>query len=474
MTPVTYAFVLAHDLHDRLRWLGLLRWIAAGGMAVVSLAGSRLGMPELWPDLLILAGLISAYNLYFIADLRRRDTHGSSHAYLRQRAILQIALDLAALLIAVQLSGGVRSPVLLFFVFHMAIGTIMLGAGTMYVVAGITSAVVLVLYVIGALGLDAPIPIAASIGRRGLDCDLRMLAFVATLFGTVYLTGTVTARSTQNALRLLEMTMELRGKTAELERALREIWDLERRKSHYMRISAHQLRSPLGTIKTSLDVLAKGYVDPSSARGRSMLEGIADRADELLAIVNDLLELAKIREGQRKAPWTRDVDVSAILEEAIGGQRARSDRRNVELVTRIENDVRVDWGVPPDLRFAFDNLLNNAIKYSHRGGEVGVSLTTSPDEMAISVTDEGIGIPDELQEDVFLEFVRAPNAKRHVSKGTGLGLPIVKETAETHGGGVDLVSREGTGTTVTVTLPLHNARPREVATVFVQPGRTAS
>jgi two-component system NtrC family sensor kinase len=251
-------------------------------------------------------------------------------------------------------------------------------------------------------------------------------------------------------------------KTEELEGALKEIQDLERRKSHFMRISAHQLRSPLATIKTSAQVLTEGYVDPGSARGRKILRGAAERVDGLLAIINELLELAKIREGHAKAPWTINVDVREMLQDILRRAKPTAQKQGIRLVPNTMDAAVLSWGVPSDLRFALENVVDNAIKYSHAGGEVRVNLESSREHATLTVADQGIGIPVELQRDVFLEFVRAPNAKHHAHQGTGLGLTIVKEAVEMHGGRVSLQSRQNLGTTVIVKLVLQNALPHEV------------
>jgi signal transduction histidine kinase len=221
-----------------------------------------------------------------------------------------------------------------------------------------------------------------------------------------------------------------------------------------MRISAHQLRSPLGTVKTSLQVLLDGWVDPTTERGRRLLAGASERVDDLLAIVNDLLELAKMREGHTQAPWTRQVFLNQLLADIFDAMEPAATQRDIELVPDIEGAAVLRWGVPPDLVFAFENLVQNAIKYSRPGGEVRVRLRLFAGNARIQVIDQGIGIPAESLEDIFQEFVRAPNAKRFDNNGTGLGLSIVHEAITMHGGTISVRSALDQGTTFTVVLPL--------------------
>ena len=412
-------------------------------------------MPSTRPSLVVVAALVAVYNLVFVHLLRARLGPEKDYAALRGLAILQMVTDLAALFFTVHFTGGCASPVLPFVVFHMAIGTIMIETRIMYVLAFAVCGAAASLFALEHMGVLAQVPTVAGSQSTVGSCVLSMAMLVVLVFGVVYLTHSVTGR-------FKERNIELHNTTTELQRALEEQEQLERRKSHYMRISAHQLRSPLGTIKTSIQVLIDGYLDPGSPDGHRLLEGTAARVDSLLAIVNDLLELAKMREGRARAPWARDVSVNQILADIFDAVDPYASEANVELVPHFINEgaAVLDWAVPPDLVYAFENLIHNAIKYSKPGGgTVTVALELDRTHAMVVVADDGIGIPAELQEDVFLEFVRAPNAKHVQAEGTGLGLSIVREAAQMHGGKVSLESAEGLGTTVTVVLPLHHIPP---------------
>jgi signal transduction histidine kinase len=453
-----FSVIFAWELHERLLWFVNLRWVAAAGLALASAAGPAVGMPSTRPSLAIIAAMVAAYNLLFAYLLRHR--LGPEHDYhdLRAVAILQMVADLAALLVTVHFTGGCASPVLPFVAFHMAIGTIMIETRIMYVVGFATCTAAAALFSFERIGVLERHPFVGDAASTPAACVGSALVLAALVFGIVYLTDSVTSRFKQRNIELHRMTTQLR-------RALEEREQLERRKSHYMRISAHQLRSPLGTIKTSIQVLLDGYLDPGSDDGRRLLEGTADRVDSLLDIVNDLLELAKMREGRVKAPWARRVSINQILADIFDAVDPYARESDVELVPDFitEGAAILDWAVPPDLVYAFENVIENAIKYSKpQGGTVSVALDIGGGHATVVVADSGIGIPAELQDDVFLEFVRAPNAKHVEAEGTGLGLSIVREAVEMHGGTVSLESREGVGTTVTITLPLHRVPPEVV------------
>lgn len=460
-TPFSYIF--ASELHERLRWFGTLRWIAAAALGLVSVIGPLVGFAAVWPSLSVVAIAVGAYNLWFQRWLRRTDQHpGESYRELRRCAIQQITADLAALLVTVHFTGGWVSPVLPFVVFHMAIGTIMLATRIMYGIAAATCAAALLLFTLERTGIVPTATLdhhaAAVLGSWPVAAGL----LAALVFGVVYLTDSVTSRFKHRSMQLHRTSHQLRERKEELQGLLEVKDQLERQKSHYMRISAHQLRSPLATVKTTLQVLIEGYVDPGTAEGRQLLIGAGQRVEELILIVNDLLELAKMREGRAKAPWSRNVSISQILADIFDAKDSFAEEGRVELVPTFitERAVVVDWAVPPDLVYAFENLIHNAIKYSKpAGGMVTVSQQVADGIATIVVEDDGIGIPPELQSDVFLEFVRAPNAKRRTGEGTGLGLSIVREAVQMHGGTVELSSTEGVGSKFIVRLPLHHIPP---------------
>lgn len=455
MTPTVQAdYLFAPELFGRLVWFVRLRWVAVAGLAAVSLIGPYFGVAGVRPALLVVAAFVAAANTVFIRTLGRRAKKEHPYEHLRACAIRQIVLDLAALIVTAHFTGGLQSPVLFFFAFHMAIGTIVLPTRIMYFLAACTSGAMFALYVLENRGLIAFHPLDPSRGICGAACHFNMAAFVFALIGVVALTDSVTSRFKKRNIKLWETTEELRQRTGELQLSLEQVRIVEERKSHYMRMSAHQLRSPLATVKTSLQVLTEGYVDPGTERGKKLLEGAQERLDDLLANINALLDLAKVREGRARAPWSRGVNVNQLLEDLLCVLEPLAAAQDIRLISEFKGVAILNWGIPPDLVYAFENLIENAIKYSREGGEVRVRLDADGNWAIVQVEDHGIGIPEGFLEEVAHEFVRAPNAKRHAPQGTGLGLAIAREAIEAHQGSLGLQSREGEGTIATVSLPI--------------------
>jgi signal transduction histidine kinase len=453
VTESRFSDIFGSELHGRLLWFGRLRWLAVCGLALGSLLGPNLGLDSVRPSLFVIAAVVAFYNLLLQGLLRRR-TRDTSFANLRAIAIALIVMDLAALMVTTHFTGGLQSPLLPFFAFHMALGTVILSGRSMYVVAAGISLAALALLMLEARGV---LEFHSLVAGGELDVKisgLNLLTLVAALFGIVYLTDSVANRLKSRTIDLYEATEALTERTEELQRLLGELEDLERRKSHYMRLSSHQLRSPLSTIRTTLQVLVNGIVDPSTERGRKLLTGAVEVTDNLLSIVNDLLDLGKIREGRARAPWSQGVNLNQLLADLFDSLATEAEERQVTMVPDFKGVAVLDWGISPELVHAFENLIYNGIKYNLAGRSLTVELRSYDDEAVIRFIDEGIGIPDEYRDRIFVEFVRAPNAKHHARVGTGLGLAIVREVIEAHGGTVALEDRLGPGSTFTVRLPL--------------------
>jgi signal transduction histidine kinase len=335
----------------------------------------------------------------------------------------------------------------------------MITARWTYLLAGAVSLGALLLLTMEARGVIAFHPLVPESPFDITAARLNLLTLGLAVFGMVYLTDSVVRRLKSRSIELYEATDALSERTEELHRLLKEMEDLERRKSHYMRISAHQLRSPLGTIRTVLRVLNKGYVDPATEEGRKMLDGAIDVTDSLLAVINDLLALAHMREGKKRAPWAQGVNLNQLLADLFDSLAPDAEARPVTLVPDFKGVAVLDWGVPTDLVHAFENLIYNGIKYSLPERTLSVELRTVEGSAVVRIIDQGIGIPEEYLDQVFMEFVRAPNAKHHETEGTGLGLAIVKEVIETHGGELSVESQVGKGSTFMVRLPLSHAPP---------------
>lgn len=234
----------------------------------------------------------------------------------------------------------------------------------------------------------------------------------------------------------------------ELARAKEELEKLDTMKSRFMVTVAHELRAPVAAIQGYLGLVLDGYAADDA---QEMVESAHQRCDELLDMIDDLLLLAHMKE-RTSEPRKTTVSFAAILEEVgrlfKGEAEAKGVTFNVEILSRPEM-----LGDEERLKRLWTNLISNAIKYTPRGGTVEASLDQTDRHIVGTVSDTGIGISEDDIPRIFEEFHRTEQAKKVESRGTGLGLPIVKQIVESYEGTIQVDSELAKGTTITFTLP---------------------
>jgi signal transduction histidine kinase len=243
----------------------------------------------------------------------------------------------------------------------------------------------------------------------------------------------------------------LERKTGELEDLNSELERANMLKSEFLATVSHELRTPLNAIIGFTDLVIETDEGASDAT-RSNLGKVLRNAENLLALINDILDLSKIEAGRMDVRLV-PVPVRSLVEEVVADFEPLADRKKIELACDTE-------GAPPTAELDEDksrriivNLVSNAVKFTDEGG-VKVRLWQEDDRLLLEVSDTGIGIdPDSLPE-IFDKFRQADGTHTRRHGGTGLGLAITKELCHLMNGSVRVFSREGKGSTFTVNLPL--------------------
>jgi signal transduction histidine kinase len=256
----------------------------------------------------------------------------------------------------------------------------------------------------------------------------------------------------------------------------------------FMADASHELRTPLSIVRGEADIALSQ--ERSAGEYRAALEIIQDEAARLSSIVEDMLELARADAGQRPLNRSRFY-VNDVVEECCRSMHVLSATKGVRLVMSPASDVSIT-GDEDLIRRLLLNLLDNAVKYTPRGGSISVKISRraaanefggangpehgarnalpgaplpSPFSLAllepsestaaveIEISDTGIGVPAELASQVFERFYRGARARTEHPRGTGLGLAIARWIAESHGGSVTVRSADNSGSTFTITLP---------------------
>lgn len=214
---------------------------------------------------------------------------------------------------------------------------------------------------------------------------------------------------------------------------------------------SHELKTPVGAMGLLAEALLESADDPESVRHFG--ERVLTESKRLGNMVGELIALSRLQ-GAEKLPDLDVVDVDEVVEEAMRRSRVTAEAAGIEVTADRPSGLEV-LGDRTLLITALSNLVENAIAYSPKGSPVSVSRTRRGDEVAIAVTDRGIGIAKEDQERVFERFFRVDKARARATGGTGLGLAIAKHVAANHNGSITLWSKPGTGSTFTLFIPGH-------------------
>jgi PAS domain S-box-containing protein len=233
---------------------------------------------------------------------------------------------------------------------------------------------------------------------------------------------------------------------------------LDRMKDDFVASVSHELRTPLTSIRGYLELVREdGGLDEEQDR----MLGIVERnADRLLGLVTDLLFIAELDAGKLTIEH-QPVQLARIAAESVEAANPRADAAEIELRLDADDELVVD-GDRTRLAQVLDNLISNAIKFTPKGGRVGVRVFRTKEAAIIEVSDTGIGIPENERLHLFERFFRTSGAIEAAVQGTGLGLAIVGAIIESHGGSVRVTSTEHGGATFVVSLPL---AVREPATI---------
>ena len=239
------------------------------------------------------------------------------------------------------------------------------------------------------------------------------------------------------------------GQYLERRRAEELALQLARTKDDFLALVGHELRTPLTSITTYAQLLTDNP-ECWDTDGPQLLGVIRRNTQSLTAIINDLLDLAGLESGHitiRPA----DTDLAELVREGIDAVRVAAGRRSITIVADLPAAVPLH-GDPQRLRQMLDNVLSNAVKYSHQGGRVTVTLAEQGGVATLSVADTGIGIPPAERDRLFQRFFRSSTARERNVPGTGLGLVVTRAIVERHGGRISAAHNEP-GTTMVIRLP---------------------
>jgi PAS domain S-box-containing protein len=236
--------------------------------------------------------------------------------------------------------------------------------------------------------------------------------------------------------------------------------ELERQREEFFTNASHDLRTPVATIKSSIEVLLQNEPPGTTPVLHQLLTNIDREADRMATLVNDLLELTRLRTGRAPLRIER-TDLRTVATRARDAIAPLIEKRQQQLEFVLPRTRLVAAVDAERLERAVLNLLSNAQKYGYAGGVVTLTLARQGQNAVFSVADNGPGIPEADNERIFERFYRAETEVTRRNQGSGLGLPIARATAELHGGRLRLAPTPGGGTTFSLSIPLRSFTRRQ-------------
>jgi len=242
---------------------------------------------------------------------------------------------------------------------------------------------------------------------------------------------------------------DLRRKNVELAQAYAELAAQQKLRSEFLTTVAHELRTPLTAGTGYLQLVNSGAVPPAQAS--QFLETVSNNLDTVVHLVNNILFLQEL---ELITPEFKPLAISEVVLKAVEEIAKRASEGGLTVNTQIQQKLPQVMGDAGGLSRAISALLDNAVKFSPEGGEIGIRIQADDSAVLIEISDPGIGFPMEQLEDVCRPFTRVEETGGHLFGGVGLGIPIAKQVVESHGGHIEIESEVNKGSTFTVVLPV--------------------
>lgn len=457
--------------HDTLsasaRWIVSARWYYAPlAMAFALLLGAEsakfVGVTLAPAALLIFVLPLNVVLSLFLKAFAKKEHAGEK---VHRLNIAQIGLDLAFFFaLALFLNGDTSSLAQTFFLVPIILAMLVFGFAGIMAVSVLSGLLFVVAMSVNADHGGFPL-LELSLRSGAVFLTYILVGFFGGFFSRIMkrrdllLLGEI-AKGEEQVKRLEKLTDEfdqsaklLVRRDLELTSANEQLKQFDRMKSEIISVVAHQLRTPLSGIKWTLKMLLDGDGGKLNKEQRGLLAKGFESNERMVALINDMLEVDHLESGKLKYNFV-PVQFEPLIEEMIERLKPVVEHKKVRIAFLAPKQplpkVKLD---PEKIRDVLQNLLDNAVKYTKKGGLVTVGANEEEGGLHFWVEDDGIGIPDEAKDKIFSRFFRARNAIAAETDGSGLGLFIAQSVVKRHGGKIWFESTEGKGTTFHVLLP---------------------
>ena len=371
---------------------------------------------------------IFLYNVFFHV-IRKYVTCEPDKFNCMHLSLLQMLADLTSLMLLVYFTGLIESPIYVFFIFHMVIGSLILPGIIIYSICGI---IVFAYSLLIFLQLNDIIPTHSieglTIGKTEITTSYEIL-FIAVFSLMMFMTVVLANHIAKNLLKREE----------QLRIALEKINQAEIAKQKYIVGIVHEIKSPFAAVKSLVEVILKKYLGPISNEVEERLKRVNLRVDEGLELINNILRISRLKLLQ--VNLFESIILNNLINEILlqKAELLTAKKINVQLKCSSDTDI-IFVGDRDLLNLAFSNLISNAIKYTEPYGNLLIELNEEINTIHIKIIDDGIGIPKKDLDKVFDQFYRGSNLNHYKVEGSGLGLSLVKEIIKYHNGNITVYS----------------------------------
>jgi len=419
-------------------WLIRLRWFAIVGIFIAFYIAKHLlhiTISDL-PIYSIIAFLIllNVLSFFFLKYLQKSQVR-KSLKNVKRIINFQISTDLIVLTVLLHYSGGVENPFIIYYIFHMIIGSIMLSTKESFLQTSFALMLLGSMTFLEYSGIIQHFPLQGFITSNMYN-NLTYLAstgfiFISTSYFVVYITRNIIKQSEKHEAAYLKANAKLKQR--------------DKVKNEYVMRITHDIKGHITAIQSCISVLNEKLTGPLNPQQEDFVSRAHKRIQILNKFISDLLSITNKRlvlQSEKKY-----FSLNNSLEEIIKMAENSAQEKNISIIKNIDPSIDNIYGEPSSIEEVLSNLIQNAIKYSPADKIVLINVKDKQENVLIEVIDNGVGIPEYEIPYIFNEFYRASNVKTNIKDGTGLGLAISKHIVEDHGGKIWVESIENFGTT---------------------------
>ena len=344
-------------------------------------------------------------------------------------SLVQIVVDLTILMILIYITGGIESPLKLFLIFHIIIGSLILPSYVIYIIT------ILTFLSITAISYFEYHICISHFAFGGLYetplydnpqyVIMRLIVLGIMMFVSAFITNRI--------------AHQLYAQEKHLMDALDEINKSEVKKQKYIMGVVHEIKTPIAATKSLLNLILEGYVGEVSLQVKEKLGRAMIRTTESLGMINNILRISRLRLFDENT--SEDVDIYNVVTELLKENKDRLNEKSIKVVKESKGMRKsIIKGDKFLLQLAISNIISNAVKYTNDKGQIWVSLKYSNEFIELSICDDGIGIEKSDLKKIFENYYRAKNIQTEYQEGAGVGLSLVREIIIQHRGEISVTS----------------------------------